>query len=47
LEKEEFIGMEKSFIGRKPNTRYFITDRGKIAFSNHLSALERLIQSQK
>lgn len=47
LEKEEFIGMEKSFIGRKPNTRYFITDRGKIALSNHLSALERLIQSQK
>lgn len=47
LEKEEFIGMEKSFIGRKPNTRYFMTDRGKIAFSNHLSALERLIQSQK
>ena len=47
LEKEEFIGMEKSFIGRKPNTRYFITDRGKIAFSNHLSTLERLIQSQK
>ncbi|KAF0129473.1 MAG: hypothetical protein FD155_2396 [Bacteroidetes bacterium] len=47
LEKEEFIGMEKSFIGRKPNTRYFITDLGKIAFSNHLSALERLIQSQK
>jgi DNA-binding MarR family transcriptional regulator len=47
LEKEEFIGVEKSFIGRKPNTRYFITPFGKTAFENHLSALEKLIQSQK
>jgi DNA-binding MarR family transcriptional regulator len=47
LEKEEFIGVEKSFVGRKPNTRYYITDTGKKAFSEHLSALEKLIQSQK
>ncbi len=47
LEKEEFIGMEKSFVGRKPNTRYFITKAGKAAFGDHLTALEKLIQSQK
>lgn len=47
LEKEEFIGVEKSFVGRKPNTRYYITDTGKKAFSEHLTALEKLIQSQK
>jgi DNA-binding MarR family transcriptional regulator len=47
LEKEEFIGMEKAFIGRKPNTKYFITTSGKNAFDIHLSALQRLIQSQK
>jgi DNA-binding MarR family transcriptional regulator len=47
LEKEEFIGVEKSFIGRKPNTKYFITTSGKNAFDIHLSALQRLIQSQK
>ncbi len=47
LEKEEFIGVEKSFVGRKPNTRYYITDTGKKAFSEHLLALEKLIQSQK
>jgi DNA-binding MarR family transcriptional regulator len=47
LEKEEFIGVEKSFVGRKPNTRYYITDTGKKAFSEHLAALEKLIQSQK
>lgn len=47
LEKEEFISVEKSFIGRKPNTKYFITTSGKNAFDIHLSALQRLIQSQK
>lgn len=47
LEKEVFIGVEKSFVGRKPNTRYYITDTGKKAFSEHLLALEKLIQSQK
>lgn len=47
LEKEEFIRVEKSFIGRKPNTKYFITKSGMSAFRNHLSYLEKLIQSQK
>lgn len=47
LEKEDFIGVEKSFIGRKPNTKYFITSAGKAAFDIHLSALQKLIQSQK
>jgi DNA-binding MarR family transcriptional regulator len=44
LEKVAFIGMEKSFIGRKPNTRYFMTEAGKKAFEDHLKALERLIK---
>ncbi|RYD69726.1 MAG: transcriptional regulator, partial [Sphingobacteriales bacterium] len=44
LEKEEFIGMEKSFVGRKPNTKYFITKEGKKAFNDHLKALEKIIQ---
>lgn len=47
LEKEEFIGVEKSFVGRKPNTRYFITPQGRKAFEEHINALEKLIQSQK
>jgi len=44
LEKEEFIGMEKSFVGRKPNTKYFMTKSGKKAFDDHLKALEKLIK---
>jgi len=47
LEKEEYIGVEKSFVGKKPNTRYFMTKEGRIAFNDHLKALERLIKSQK
>ena len=47
LEKEQFISVEKSFVGRKPNTKYFITKTGKVAFDNHLKALENLINSQK
>lgn len=47
LEKELFIGVEKSFVGKKPNTRYFLTKEGKKAFDDHLKALEKLIQAQK
>lgn len=47
LEKEKFIGVKKTFVGRKPNTKYFMTKEGKIAFEAHLGALEDLIRSQK
>lgn len=47
LEKEGFIGIKKSFIDRKPNTRYFMTSSGKEAFNKHLKVLEQIIQSQK
>jgi DNA-binding MarR family transcriptional regulator len=47
LEKEEYINVSKSFIGRKPNTQYTATVRGKEAFKRHLQALENLIKGQK
>lgn len=47
LEKEEFIGVEKSFVGRKPNTRYFMTKEGKTAFDEHLKILEKFVRSLK
>lgn len=46
LEKEGFLGVRKSFIDRKPNTRYSMTQSGKTAFEAHLAALEKLIKSQ-
>lgn len=47
LEKENFIKVEKSFINNKPNTRYYMTSKGKKAFNEHLKALEAIINSQK
>ena len=47
LEKVQFITVNKSFIGRKPNTTYAITLSGKNAFELHLHALEKLINQQK
>jgi len=47
LEKEEYISVNKSFIGRKPNTRYEATQRGIEAFKKHLESLEKLIKQQK
>ena len=47
LEKESYIRVHKSYIGRKPNTQYSITKKGRDAFRKHLQALEDLIKQQK
>ena len=47
LEKEEYITVLKSFLGRKPNTRYQASSKGINAFKKHLDALEKLIKQQK
>lgn len=47
LEKAEYVVVNKSFIGRKPNTTYKITKSGKAAFESHLKALEELINQHK
>ena len=47
LEKEEYMMVHKSFLGRKPNTNYEATAKGKQAFKQHLDALEAIIKQQK
>ena len=44
LEREAYISVTKSFVGRKPNTQYAATKKGKEAFSKHLQSLEELIR---
>ncbi len=44
LEEAEYITMEKSFINRKPNTSYTVTEKGLESFRSHLQALEELIK---
>lgn len=47
LEKEGFLGVKKSFVDRKPNTRYSMTMSGKLAFESHINALEQIIKKQQ
>ncbi len=47
LEKENYIMVEKSFVGRKPQTTYRITEKGRKAFRLHIEALEKLIRGSK
>ena len=44
LEKVTYIKITKQFIGKKPNTSYSVSPRGKKAFTNHLDAIEKLIK---
>ncbi|MBS1503767.1 MAG: transcriptional regulator [Bacteroidetes bacterium] len=47
LEKEGYITVHKSFLGRKPNTNYEASEKGRKAFREHLEALEQVISQQK
>jgi DNA-binding MarR family transcriptional regulator len=43
LEENNYIKVQKGFIGKKTNTTYTITRVGETAFRNHLQALEKII----
>lgn len=47
LEKEKYISVSKSFVDKKPNTKYKVTERGRTVFKKHIDALEELIKQQK
>ena len=47
LEKEKYITVNKSFVDRKPNTKYKITEKGRHAFRKHLDALEVVVKNQR
>jgi len=47
LEREKYITVLKTFIDRKPNTRYKVSERGRAAFRKHLDAMEEIIKNQK
>ncbi len=44
LEENNYIKVNKGFIGRKTNTTYAVTKAGEKAFKNHLEALEKMIR---
>ncbi len=47
LEKNELIEVRKQFVGRKPNTRYSATAKGRKAFEKHLDQLEKIIKNYR
>ncbi len=44
LEKHEYVMVRKEFVERKPNTRYYATPAGKVAFKKHIQAIEKLLK---
>ena len=47
LEREKYILVQKSFVGRKPNTQYRISEKGRKKFKKHIDAMEAIIKNQK
>lgn len=47
LEKKGYVEVEKSFIDRKPNTRYSATKKGREDFQKHIDAIESLLNQQQ
>jgi DNA-binding HxlR family transcriptional regulator len=47
LEKEKYVSVNKTFVDRKPNTKYKITEKGRNAFRKHLDALEQVVKQTK
>ena len=47
LEKEKYISVNKSFVDRKPSTKYKATERGRNAFKSRLNDLGIVIESEE
>ena len=47
LEKEKYLAVSKSFIDRKPNTKFKATEKGRLTFKKHIDALEELVKQQR
>lgn len=47
LEHHGYINVEKKFVGKKPQTTYTITKKGRDALFKHLEQLKKIIEQQK
>lgn len=45
LEENGLVNVDKQFVGKKPNTSYSITEKGRALFRDHLKALENIIKA--
>jgi DNA-binding MarR family transcriptional regulator len=44
LEKKDLIEVKKEFVGKKTKTSYRVTQIGRMKFTQHLNALEKIIK---
>lgn len=44
LEEAGYILVEKTFVHKKPQTYVSMTPRGRVAFSEHIEALQQILQ---
>jgi DNA-binding MarR family transcriptional regulator len=47
LEEAGYIGIDKSFLGRRPLTRARLTPKGRSAFRAYLDAIAKLVQPRE
>ncbi len=43
LEDANYVEVEKSFIGKKPNTKITLTEKGRRAFIDYLDQLKKIL----
>ena len=44
LEEAGYVLVEKTFVNKKPHTYIAVTPRGRFAFSEHIEALQKILQ---
>lgn len=44
LEKLTYLKVQKEFVGKRPQTSYCLTSKGRRAFEEHLDGLELLLK---
>lgn len=44
LEDANYVEVEKSFIGKKPNTKITLTEKGRRAFIDYLDQLKKILK---
>jgi DNA-binding MarR family transcriptional regulator len=47
LVKAGYVDEEKSFVNRRPLTRYRLTRRGREAFAGHVAQLQALLEAER
>lgn len=47
LEEAAYIKVDKSFYNKKPLTMYSVSKQGRLAFKQHINALEKMIKKLK